>query len=115
METSFRIIKKRRDFLRVTAGNMRSVSPALVIQAAKNGLAEPRFGFTATKKIGKANVRNLAKRRMRELVRRHLASLASPGIDYVLVARAPTGIYPFALLAADGIMGMRKCARLLSS
>ncbi|MGC1302585.1 MAG: ribonuclease P protein component [Caulobacteraceae bacterium] len=47
-------------------------------------------GFTATKKIGGAVVRNRAKRRLREAARALLPLHGTPGCDYVFVARAGT-------------------------
>jgi ribonuclease P protein component len=47
-----------------------------------------RVGFTATRKIGGAVVRNRAKRRLREAARALLPQLGSPGFDYVFIARA---------------------------
>ena len=47
-------------------------------------------GFTATRKIGGAVIRNRAKRRLREIVRLLLPLHGQPGIDYVFIARAST-------------------------
>ncbi len=47
-----------------------------------------RVGFTATKKLGGAVVRNRCKRRMREAARRLLPLHGAPGYDYVFVARS---------------------------
>jgi ribonuclease P protein component len=47
-----------------------------------------RVGFTATKKLGGAVVRNRCKRRLREAARRMLPLHGVPGHDYVFVARA---------------------------
>ena len=49
-----------------------------------------RAGFTATRKIGDAVVRNRAKRRLREAVRLLLPLHGRAGTDYVFIARAAT-------------------------
>jgi len=61
----------------------------------------PRFGFTATKRLGNAVRRNRAKRRLRELVRNFAAGQARAGYDYVLIARAGALQRPFADLRND--------------
>ena len=47
-----------------------------------------RVGFTVTKKIGNAVVRNRMKRRFRALARETLPELGIPGADHVLIGRA---------------------------
>jgi ribonuclease P protein component len=42
-------------------------------------------GFTVSRKVGKAVVRNRIRRRLREITRHQSASLAT-GVDYVVVA-----------------------------
>lgn len=59
------------------------------------------MGFTATKKIGGAVVRNRAKRRLREAARLLLPDLARPGVDYVLIARGGTATRPWERLLDD--------------
>lgn len=44
-------------------------------------------GFTATKRLGGAVVRNRAKRRMRAAVREHAAAISQSGMYFVFVAR----------------------------
>jgi len=68
------------------------VRPGCVVQARlRDGVTgPPRAGFTATKKIGNAVVRNRAKRRLREAARLLLPLHGRPGVDYVFIARAAT-------------------------
>lgn len=83
-------LKKRPDFLR-TAKGRKAVRPGLVLQARARDAQGPfRVGYTATKKIGNAVVRNLAKRRLREVARAILPVHANPNYDYVLIARQQT-------------------------
>lgn len=58
-------------------------------------------GFTATKKIGNAVVRNRCKRRLRELARDFLPVHGKPGHDYVFIARASTAKAEWANLQKD--------------
>jgi ribonuclease P protein component len=69
---------------------------------------EARAGFTVTKKIGNAVVRNRAKRRLREVARAVLPLYASAGCDYVLIAREATPGRPFASLIEDLKQALRK-------
>jgi ribonuclease P protein component len=107
-------IKKRKDFL-VTAQGSSYATPTVIVQAAVSGTSGVRFGFTATKRIGKANARNRARRRLREVVRLALQELADPGCDYVLVARHNTGACSFARLTADARKAVKKCNKSLSA
>ena len=58
----------------------------LVLRARANGMAITRVGFSVSKRIGNAVVRNRVKRRLRELVRQ---MYIPDGWDIVFIARAP--------------------------
>ena len=64
----------------------------MVVQARRRDGSEPemppiRVGFTCSKKVGNAVLRNRAKRRLREVARHVLPELGRPGWDYVLIGR----------------------------
>lgn len=63
-------LAKRREFVRVYETGRKQFSRYVVIFVAANGLPHSRIGITATKKAGKANVRNRLKRWTREVYRR---------------------------------------------
>ena len=100
---------KRADFLRLARGR-KWAAPGLVLQMAPT--PEPagpiRVGFTATKKLGNAVVRNRVKRRLREVARQVLPLLAAPAHDYVLIGREATAERPFNALIEDLKQALRK-------
>ena len=65
------------------------------------GDAPVRVGYTATKKIGNAVLRNRARRRLREAVRLTLAAQPVRGVELVLVCRKDTATLPFSTLCAS--------------
>lgn len=59
------------------------------------------MGFTATRRIGGAVIRNRAKRRLREAARRLLPEYGVAGSDYVFIARMGTGTREWTRLLDD--------------
>ena len=105
-------LKKRREFVRVTRLRKHHAMPGLILQAAprmaeagdgkaQNDTHALRVGFTVSRKVGGAVVRNRAKRRLRAVAERVLAPHAMPGYDYVLVGRKSTPGRAFDALAND--------------
>lgn len=83
-------LKVRSDFLAASKAPWQA-RPGVVVQARKRDDPEAmRVGFTATKKVGNAVIRNRAKRRLREAAEAMLPLHGLPGHDYVFVARADT-------------------------
>jgi ribonuclease P protein component len=60
----------------------------LVLCVLPNGLEYSRCGFSVSKRVGKAAVRNRVKRLLREAARTR-QTLIAPGQDLVFVARRP--------------------------
>src|SRR6201991_5280967 len=77
-------LKKRADFLRAQKG-VRRVTPSLTLEACP-GPEGLRVGFTATKKLGNAVIRNRAKRRLRAAAGQVLPGISSTGCYYFLGA-----------------------------
>ena len=94
-------LKKRREFLRAASRGKRAARPGLVLQAL--AIPEPslRVGFTVSRKVGNAVVRNRARRRLKEAARLTLPGLGASGWDLVLIGRDATAERPFPLLIED--------------
>jgi ribonuclease P protein component len=94
-------LKTRPEFLAAAKGASCARGAVVVQVLARDGQAGMRAGFTATKRIGGAVVRNRAKRRLREAARLLLPLHGRPGRDYVFIARAGTTGRTWARLLDD--------------
>lgn len=98
-------IKNRRDFLAAAQGE-KWIATSLVLQVRHRPENHPvsggaRVGFTVTKKIGGAVVRNRTRRRLKEAARQVAGRYAKDGRDYVVVARQPAATCAFSALVRD--------------
>ena len=94
-------ITKRSDYIRVSTGS-NTRTPSLHLQKFnRKDEGIPRYGITATKKIGIAVNRNKAKRRLRHAIKEILPKLGKNGYDYVVVATKNTNILPWEVIKSD--------------
>jgi ribonuclease P protein component len=92
---------RRQDFV-ITAAGLSRASKSAVVQSRNRGDdGPPRIGFTVTKKLGTAVVRNRVRRRLKEAVRTSAADRLRPGFDYVFIGRAGVADRGFVKLVAD--------------
>lgn len=103
----FRLVtlKARGNFKAAQAGR-RFSTPAFTMQKSPLPVAPDRdpplcFGFTATRKLGNAVIRNRIRRRLREAVRRAGPGLPAQPMDLVLIARPAALTIAFSALVED--------------
>lgn len=100
------ILKKRAEFQRVRGGTKWSGRGFLAegrprSPVGSTPVAETRFGFTVSKKMGNAVARNRIRRRIKEALRLMPLECAPPAMDVVIVARRAALDMPFAALASE--------------
>lgn len=78
------------------------------------GCDAPRVGYTVTKKLGNAVVRNRIKRRLRAVVYT-MRGVLRPGCDYILIARPVAATRNFADLQSDFQQAMQRVHQKLPS
>ena len=105
-------LRKHADYQRVYAGARKRQSASMTWFLASQRtvpvtesdtaptLVSPRVGLTAGKVLGKAHQRNRIKRRMRDVLRRHV-DLLPPGSDLVLHPRRVVLTMEFAKLEEE--------------
>ncbi len=95
-------LTSRPQFLAAAKG-VSKAQGAVVVQRLDRGDGEHSvgIGFTATRKVGGAVVRNRCKRRLREAARAMVAQYGVSGSDYVFIARQGTADRPWERLLDD--------------
>jgi len=101
-EKALRRLVRRSEFLAANAGK-RVPMPGfvLLVRPREDGDSAMGVGFTVTKKIGGAVVRNRMKRRFRALAREVLPGVGQAGADHVLIGRSGGIERDYALLGTE--------------
>jgi ribonuclease P protein component len=109
MPTPPQRLKRRAEFLRVASKGRKAPMPGVVLQALKRDDDAPaRIGFTVTKKVGNAVIRNRTRRRLKEAARLLLAGRGLIGVDLVLIGRDGTRKRDFPSLQRDIARALEK-------
>jgi ribonuclease P protein component len=102
-------LKRRAEFLAAAKHGRKAPMPGLVLQALARADDGPaRIGFTVTKKVGNAVVRNRTRRRLKEAARLLLQDTTLAGVDLVLIGRDATRARRFSVLKDDLYRALRK-------
>lgn len=80
----------------------------LLVRDRADGSSGKRVGYTVSRKVGNAVVRNRMKRRFRELAREVLPVRGVDGADHVLIGRAAGIERPFTELRSDLVRALGK-------
>lgn len=93
--------------------------PGFVLQAApvpaELVLPSVRVGFTVSRKVGNAVIRNRVRRRLREVARLVIPGQARPDLDYVLVGRQGALSRDFGVLQQDLVEALTRLKALAPS
>ncbi|QCE33655.1 ribonuclease P protein component [Acetobacteraceae bacterium] len=110
----YRHLQKRSEFLRAAARGVKAVRHGVVIQAYPSALPVG-VGFTVTRKLGNAVVRNRIRRRLRAAFQEVVKEVEVPAGDYVLIGRKTTDAEVFLKLVADIKSGVLACGKKMSA
>ena len=80
-------LRKSKDFAAVRREGKSWADRRLVLVARRTGGEYCRFGFSVSKRVGNAVVRNRVKRKLKEAARVELLPCIEPGWDFVVIAR----------------------------
>lgn len=102
-------LRKRADFLHIQKNGQKWITPAFVIQSFfDDSVTTSEIGFTATKKLGGAVVRNRAKRRLRAACDEVFREFPIKNRRFVLIARDEALTREFPVLLKDLRWALRR-------
>lgn len=88
-------LRRRADYLRCYRTGRRRHGDLAILYHAPNDLGHPRIGITASRKVGKAVVRQRLKRRTREIYRRWEQRASLAALDLVVHLKPGAGAAEF--------------------
>lgn len=94
-------LKARSEFVNVNQNGQKAATSGLVLLIVPNSEKIIRVGFTVTRKVGNAVVRNRIKRRFRALAEDVIAPYGKTGYDYVIIGKHSSVKRPYGLLIKD--------------
>lgn len=109
-----RRLRRRTEFLKTYDGGRRLQGRFVTVFALTDGGESVRLGVTVTKKAGRAAVRNLARRRVREVFRRTSLPAAPRGLRLVVNVHPRGAAAPFDALAEELARLLRRAAEGLA-
>lgn len=104
-------IQKRRDFLRAYEGGAKTFGRFVVVFTIANSLGHPRLGITVTRKLGRATIRNRAKRWIREVFRTRRNDLIGDlSVDFVVNVKPVARDAAFSVFSSDLVRTLKRAA-----
>ena len=110
MKKQFRL-RQAEDYARLRREGRDYRHPFFILSLAPNTLGYNRYGFITVKRLGKAVVRNRARRVLRESIRL-LHPRLNPGFDFVVVGR-PAMLGQSQTAIQDALQELMRRARLI--
>lgn len=104
-------LKKQGDFDFVYEAKQSQANKYFICYFKKNEKLVPRFGFSISKKVGKAHERNLIRRRLGEIIRLELEYFKE-GYDIIIIARKDVVGLSYLELKENFNKLMKKCQLL---
>ena len=104
-------IKKRKDFRYIHKNGQPIFSKNLVVLYTDNKFGNIKIGFSVSKKVGKAHVRNRIKRQLRAIVRMNLANFVQAK-NYVIVAKPTIIELSYSQMEKELLNSMSKVTRV---
>lgn len=98
MEKQFSL-RKNVDFERVYKKSKHYYNRDFTVFIKNNGVNRPRFGFSISKKVGKANQRNKLKRRLRSIVYENYRSINN--VDIIIIPKKHTTDFTYQKLKSS--------------